>query len=585
MVLENINSPEDVKKLSLEELNLLGGEMREALLHRLSNHGGHFGPNFGMVEATIALHYVFNSPEDKIVFDVSHQSYPHKMLTGRKEAYLDPEKYDDVSGYSEPSESAHDHFVIGHTSTSVSLAGGLAKGRDLKGEKGNVIAVIGDGSLSGGEAFEGLDYAGELDTNFIIVVNDNQMSIAENHGGLYRNLQELRESQGTCPCNFFKAMGLDYLYVDQGNDIRSLISAFQKVKDIDHPVVVHINTLKGKGYRPAEEHKEPWHYCAPFDIATGEPKHKSDDGEDYGTLTADYLLAKMKEDRRVVGITAGTPTIMGFTEDRRLAAGRQFVDVGIAEEHAVALASGIAKAGGKPVFGVCSSFIQRAYDQLSQDLCINNNPATLLVFWSSLSAMNDITHLCFFDIPLIGNIPNMVYLAPTCKEEYFAMLEWSLRQDSHPVAIRVPALGLTHADREIATDYSELNRYEMVKKGTKVALLALGSFFQLGESVANILKEKAGIEATLVNPRYITGTDDTLLDTLKTDHALVATLEDGILDGGFGEKIARYYGTSPIKVLNFGARKEFVDRFDVTVFLRDNHLTAEQIAEDILAQL
>ena len=585
MVLENINSPEDGKKLSLEELNLLGGEMREALLHRLSNHGGHFGPNFGMVEATIALHYVFNSPEDKIVFDVSHQSYPHKMLTGRKEAYLDPEKYDDVSGYSEPSESAHDHFVIGHTSTSVSLAGGLAKGRDLKGEKGNVIAVIGDGSLSGGEAFEGLDYAGELDTNFIIVVNDNQMSIAENHGGLYRNLQELRESQGTCPCNFFKAMGLDYLYVDQGNDIRSLISAFQKVKDIDHPVVVHINTLKGKGYRPAEEHKEPWHYCAPFDIATGEPKHKSDDGEDYGTLTADYLLAKMKEDRRVVGITAGTPTIMGFTEDRRLAAGRQFVDVGIAEEHAVALASGIAKAGGKPVFGVCSSFIQRAYDQLSQDLCINNNPATLLVFWSSLSAMNDITHLCFFDIPLIGNIPNMVYLAPTCKEEYFAMLEWSLRQDSHPVAIRVPALGLTHADREIATDYSELNRYEMVKKGTKVALLALGSFFPLGESVAHILKEKAGIEATLVNPRYITGTDDTLLDTLKTDHALVATLEDGILDGGFGEKIARYYGTSPIKVLNFGARKEFVDRFDVTVFLRDNHLTAEQIAEDILAQL
>ena len=360
MILENINSPEDVKKLSREELNLLSGEIREALLHRLSDHGGHFGPNFGMVEATIALHYVFNSPEDKIVFDVSHQSYPHKMLTGRKDAYLYPEKYDDVSGYSEPSESAHDHFVIGHTSTSVSLAGGLAKGRDLKGEKGNVIAVIGDGSLSGGEAFEGLDYAGELGTNFIIVVNDNQMSIAENHGGLYRNLQELRESQGTCPCNFFKAMGLDYLYVDQGNDIGSLISAFQKVKDIDHPVVVHINTLKGKGYRPAEEHKEPWHYCAPFVIETGEPRHKPEGGEDYGTLTADYLLKKMKEDRRVVGITAGTPTVMGFTEDKRQAAGYQFVDVGIAEEHAVALASGIAKAGGKPVIGLSRTFIQRA---------------------------------------------------------------------------------------------------------------------------------------------------------------------------------------------------------------------------------
>lgn len=585
MILENINSPEDVKKLSREELNLLSGEIREALLHRLSDHGGHFGPNFGMVEATIALHYVFNSPEDKIVFDVSHQSYPHKMLTGRKDAYLYPEKYDDVSGYSEPSESAHDHFVIGHTSTSVSLAGGLAKGRDLKGEKGNVIAVIGDGSLSGGEAFEGLDYAGELGTNFIIVVNDNQMSIAENHGGLYRNLQELRESQGTCPCNFFKAMGLDYLYVDQGNDIGSLISAFQKVKDIDHPVVVHINTLKGKGYRPAEEHKEPWHYCAPFVIETGDPRHKPEGGEDYGTLTADYLLKKMKEDRRVVGITAGTPTVMGFTEDKRQAAGYQFVDVGIAEEHAVALASGIAKAGGKPVFGVYSTFIQRAYDQLSQDLCINRNPATLLVFWGSLSAMNDVTHLCFFDIPLISNIPNMIYLAPTCKEEYFAMLEWSLHQNEHPVAIRVPANGVIHANRKIDTDYGQLNRYEVVRKGTKVALLALGSFFPLGESAAQILKERAGIEATLINPRYITGTDATLLDALKTDHVLVATLEDGVLDGGFGEKIARYYGTSPMKVLNFGARKEFVDRFDVTAFLRDNHLTAEQIAEDILAQL
>ena len=294
MVLENINSPEDVKKLSLEELNLLGGEMREALLHRLSNHGGHFGPNFGMVEATIALHYVFNSPEDKIVFDVSHQSYPHKMLTGRKEAYLDPEKYDDVSGYSEPSESAHDHFVIGHTSTSVSLAGGLAKGRDLKGEKGNVIAVIGDGSLSGGEAFEGLDYAGELDTNFIIVVNDNQMSIAENHGGLYRNLQQLRETEGQAPCNYFKAMGYDYLYVKDGNDVEQLIEAFREVKDKKHPVVVHINTLKGKGYKLAEEQKERFHYSVPFDLETGNLTGEPGKGEDYADLTAGYLLQEMK---------------------------------------------------------------------------------------------------------------------------------------------------------------------------------------------------------------------------------------------------------------------------------------------------
>ena len=584
MYLENIYSPTDVKKLSFKELNELSNEIRVSLLQKLSGHGGHFGPNFGMVEATIALHYVFNSPKDKIVFDVSHQSYVHKMLTGRKDAFLYPAEYDNVSGYSEPQESEHDFFIIGHTSTSVSLASGLAKGRDLTGGNENIIAVIGDGSLSGGEAFEGLDFVAELDTNMIIIVNDNQMSIAENHGGLYKNLKELRDSNGQCECNFFKAMGLDYMYVNDGNNVEALIEAFSKVKDIQHPIVVHINTLKGKGYARAEQDKETYHWRVPFNIETGEAKI-NDEGEDYSEVTAQYLLKKMKEDSRVVTITSGTPAVLGFTPDRRQEAGKQFVDVGIAEEHAVALASGIAKVGGKPVYGVYSTFIQRSYDQLSQDLCINNDPATLLVFWGSLSTMNDVTHLCFFDIPLISNIPNMVYLAPTCKEEYFAMLEWSLRQDSHPVAIRVPALGLTHADREIATDYSELNRYEMVKKGTKVALLALGSFFPLGESVAHILKEKAGIEATLVNPRYITGTDDTLLDTLKTDHALVATLEDGILDGGFGEKIARYYGTSPMKVLNFGARKEFVDRFDVAAFLRDNHLTAEQIAEDILAQL
>ena len=427
------------------------------------------------------------------------------------------------------------------------------------------------------EAFEGLDYAGELGTNFIIVVNDNQMSIAENHGGLYRNLQELRESQGTCPCNFFKAMGLDYLYVDQGNDIGSLISAFQKVKDIDHPVV------KGKGYRPAEEHKEPWHYCAPFVIETGEPRHKPEGGEDYGTLTADYLLKKMKEDSRVVTITSGTPAVLGFTPDRRKEAGKQFVDVGIAEEHAVALASGIAANGGKPVYGVYSTFIQRSYDQLSQDLCINNNPAVLLVFWGTLSGMNDVTHLCFFDIPLISNIPNMVYLAPTCKEEYLAMLEWSIRQNEYPVAIRVPATDVITCGEPVETDYSVLNRYKVTHRGAKVAILALGSFYGLGQSVASLLKEKANIDATLINPRYITGVDNELMDELKADHELVITLEDGVLDGGFGEKIARYYGATNMKVLNFGAKKEFVDRYDIQEFLRANHLTDEQIVEDITA--
>lgn len=585
MYLEKINSPADVKKLSVAEMNELSHEIRQVLLQKLSAHGGHFGPNFGMVEATIALHYVFHSPEDKMVFDVSHQSYVHKMLTGRKDAFLHAEQYDEVSGYSEPMESVYDHFVMGHTSTSVSLAGGLVKGRDLTGKGGNVIAVIGDGSLSGGEALEGLDYAAELGTNFIIIVNDNQMSIAENHGGLYRNLQELRESNGQCPCNLFRAMGLDYLYVNEGNNVEALIKAFQQVKDIDHPVVVHINTLKGKGYVPAEKDKETYHWTMPFNPETGVVFHPSEEPQDYADLTARYLLQRMQEDRRIVAISAGTPTVMGFTPDRRKVAGKQFVDVGIAEEHAVALASGIAKNGGKPLFGVYSTFIQRAYDQISQDLCINRNPAVLLVFWGSLSAMNDVTHLCFFDIPLLSNIPNLVYLAPTCREEYMAMLEWSIRQNEHPVAIRVPATELAYGYRPVDADYSQLNRYQTVRKGSRVAILGLGSFFGLAEETAALLKEQKGIEATLINPRYITGVDEALMEELKADHELVVTLEDGVLDGGFGEKIARYFGCSPMKVLNFGARKEFVDRFDVQEFLEKNHLTAPQIAADILQQL
>lgn len=585
MYIETIHSPSDIKKLSMKELHVLSEEIRQVLLKKLSEHGGHFGPNFGMVEATIALHYVFNSPQDKIVYDVSHQSYVHKILTGRKEAFLNPEQYDEVSGYSEPQESEHDFFVIGHTSTSVSLAGGLAKGRDLKGGKENIIAVIGDGSLSGGEAFEGLDYAAELNSNLIIVVNDNQMSIAENHGGLYRNLQVLRESEGQCECNFFKAMGLDYRYVKDGNNVEQLIEAFAAVKDSNHPVVVHINTVKGKGYLFAEQNKEGFHYCIPFNVETGQTWTDFSEEEDYATLTADYLLKKMKEDPRIVGITSGTPTVMGFTPEKRAEAGKQFVDVGIAEEHAVALASGIAAAGGKPVYGVYSTFIQRAYDQLSQDLCINNNPAVLLVFWGSLSSMNDVTHLCFFDIPVVSNIPNMVYLAPTCKEEYMAMLEWSLRQNEHPVAIRVPANGVITKGEVADSDYSLLNHYQVVRKGEKVAILALGSFFQLGEEVADLFKTKSGIEATLINPRYITGLDNELLEELKENHSLVVTLEDGVLDGGFGEKIARYYGPSDMKVLNYGARKEFVDRFDIEELLRNNRLTKQQITEDILRKL
>lgn len=579
MYLENINEPSDVKKLTIEEMNKLAAEMRDALLKRASIHGGHFGPNFGMVEATIALHYVFESPKDKMVYDVSHQTYPHKMLTGRKDAYLYEEHYDDVSGYSNPHESEHDFFNVGHTSTSVSLACGLAKARDLKGEKGNVIAVIGDGSLSGGEALEGLDFASELKSNLIIVVNDNDMSIAENHGGLYDNLKLLRETDGKAECNFFRAMGLDYVYVGNGNDIGALIDAFRSVKDAGKPVVVHIVTLKGKGYKPAEEDKETWHWHMPFDIKTGKPLMDFD-GEDYSSVTAEYLLDKMKKDKSVVAITSATPTVMGFTADKRHEAGSQFVDVGIAEETAVALASGIAAGGGKPVYGVYSSFIQRTYDQLSQDLCINNNPATIIVYAASVYGMNDVTHLGIYDIPMISNIPNLVYLAPTTKEEYLAMLEWSIEQNEHPVAIRVPGGEMISDGKKIDKDFSVLNRYEITGKGSKIAIIGLGSFYGLACKAAKEIESRTGVKATLINPYYITGTDDELLESLKADHDVVITLEDGVLDGGFGEKIARFYGNSDVKVLNYGLKKEFLDRYDVNEVLKENHLTPEQIAED-----
>lgn len=579
MYIEKINGPEDVKKLNIEEMTALAEEMRHALLKRASIHGGHFGPNFGMVEAIIALHYVFESPKDKMVFDVSHQTYPHKMLTGRKDAYLYEEHYDDVTGYSCPQESEHDHFTVGHTSTSVSLACGLAKARDLRGESANVIAIIGDGSLSGGEALEGMDFAAELDSNMIIVVNDNDMSIAENHGGLYSNLKLLRETNGQAECNLFKAMGLDYVYVDHGNDLRELIGAFKQVKDSKKPVVVHINTLKGKGYKPAEEHKEEWHWHLPFDIETG--KSHFPEVEDYSSVTCEYLIEKMKQDPTVVTITSGTPTILGFTQEKRKQAGRQFVDVGIAEETAVALASGIAKGGGKPVYGVYSSFIQRTYDQISQDLCIDGNPATIVVYTGSVFGMTDVTHLGLQDIPMLSNIPGLVYLAPATKEEYLSMLDWSVEQKEMPVAIKLPGGDMISDGREVKKDWSQLNTYEVTEKGSKIALIGLGTFYFLALQTAEML-EKKGIHATVINPYYITGLDKGLLEKLKADHDTVVTLEDGILNGGFGEKIARFYGSSDMKVYNYGLKKEFLDRYDVNEVLKENHLTAEQIVNDVL---
>lgn len=577
MLLEKIQSPKDVKVLSMPQLHELAQEIRDGILNRDSNIGGHVGPNLGIVETTIAMHYVFNCPEDKFVFDVSHQSYPHKMLTGRAFGYYDNNRFQEISGYSSPAESPeYDQFELGHTSTSISLASGLQKARDIKGTKENIVVLIGDGSLSGGEALEGLDEVGELGTGIIIIVNDNEMSIAENHGGLYKNLALLRETNGKAECNLFRAMGLDYKYVADGNDVETLIKTFQEVKDIDHPIVVHIHTEKGKGYAPAEQNKEPWHWSMPFDIETGKPKVEGG-GEDYGNMTAEYLLEEMKKDKQLVAVTSGTPTVAGFFKARREEAGAQHVDVGIAEEQAVAMISGMAKGGIRPVYNVYSTFIQRTYDQIAQDLCINGNPAVINVFCASLYGMNDITHIGFYDIPMLSNIPNLVYLAPTCWEEYKAMMAWGIQQTSHPVAIRVPGGAVTHSDELFDEDYSELNRFKMTHKGSKVAIVALGAFYGLGKQVAALLKEQKGIDATLINPRYITGLDEEMLESLKANHEKVITLEDGALEGGFGEKIARFYGDSDMKTLCFGIKKGLYDRYDYQQLAKDNELTPEQI--------
>ena len=585
MYIENIKSPADLKQLNIEALKVVADETRQAVLNRVSKHGGHVGPNLGFVEATVALHYVFDTPKDKLVFDVSHQSYPHKVLTGRASGFLgNLDEMNAISGYSSPTECPeYDNFEVGHTSTSVSLATGLQKARDIKGTKENIIAVIGDGSLSGGEAFEGFDEASELGTGIIIVVNDNEMSIAEPHGGIYKNLRDLRESNGQCNHNWFKAWGFEYKYLEEGNDVEKLIEVFRSVKDTNEPTVVHIHTEKGHGFIPAVENKEAWHYGMPFNKEDGSRPERPTT-ESYEQLLSDWLLKEMKQDKTLIAVTAGTPSAAGFTPEKRKEAGAQHVDVGIAEEQAVAMISGMAKGGLRPVWTVFSTFIQRTYDQIAQDLCINANPAVINVTWGGTASMNDITHICLFDIPMLCSIPGLIYLAPTTCEEYFSMLRWAILQDKKPIAIRIPSNGVHHTTENVDTEYAYEAKYKVTQKGEKVAIIAAGSFYQKGENVFRLLAEK-GIKATLINPRYLNEVDRETLDSLKGSHKLVVTLEDGSKDGGFGERIAAYYGTSEMKVLVGGIKKDLYDRFDLQQLLSDNRLLDEQIVEDVVSIL
>lgn len=594
MYIEKIQSPADLKGMDIATLNIVADEVRRAVLNRVSKHGGHVGPNLGFVEATVALHYVFNAPEDKFVFDVSHQCYPHKVLTGRAAGFLgNVDDMNAISGYSSLAECPeYDNFEVGHTSTSISLATGLQKARDVKGTKENIIAIIGDGSLSGGEAFEGLDEASELGTGIIIVVNDNEMSIAENYGGIYKNLRALRESHGECEHNWFKAWGFEYKYLEEGNDIERLIEVFRSVKDTDRPTVVHIHTEKGHGYAPAVNDKEAWHWGMPFNLDDGSRPVRNADGtmpevkpcETYPELFSDWMLSEMKNDKTLIAVTAGTPTAAGFTADKRKQAGSQHLDMGIAEEQAVAMISGMAKGGLRPVWTVYSTFIQRTYDQIAQDLCINSNPAVINVVGGGVNSMNDITHICLFDIPMLCSIPGLIYLAPTTCEEYFAMMRWAILQDKKPIAIRVPSNGVVHTTEKVDEEYCYESKYKVMHEGSKVAIIAAGSFYQKGENVARMLADK-GIDATLINPRYLNEVDAEALESLKMNHKLVVTLEDGCKDGGFGERIASYYGTSDMKVLVCGVKKGLYDRYDVEQLLKNNRLLDEQIVSDVVANV
>ena len=579
-MLNKINSPEDVKKLNLEELNKLAEDIRDGLFNRLTKIGGHFGPNFGIVETEIAMHYVFNSPVDKFVFDVSHQSYPHKMLTGRKAGYIDDEHFKDDSGYTNPEESEHDFFNVGHTSTSISLATGLAKARDLMGKKENVIALIGDGSLSGGEALEGLNVAGsELNSNLIIIVNDNQQSISETHGGIYKNLKELRDTNGTSQNNMFKAIGLDYIYEENGNDIGAMIKVFEKVKDIDHPIVVHINTQKGKGYKLAEENKENWHWTVPFDKETGLPTIDFGAGESYTGIAREYILNKAKKDKEFMVITPNMPGSFALNENDRNELGNQFVDVGIAEEQSVAMAAGVAKEGAKPLVITNVTFMQRTYDQISHDVCINNSPVTMLLNYSAFDGLTDVTHLGIFGLSAFSNIPNLVVLCPSSKEELLNMLEWSIEQKEHPVMILLP--GNEVAYRESDKEYNTINKFKVEQSGEKVAIIALGDFYQRGEKVSKEIEKSLGFKPTLINPRFASGIDNELLDSLKANHKLIVTLEDGILEGGFGQKVASYLGDSDIKVKNYGLQKKFYDRYNPEELLKEEKMDISSIIDYI----
>ncbi|MEY8443286.1 1-deoxy-D-xylulose-5-phosphate synthase [Lactococcus ileimucosae] len=577
-ILDKVKIPADIKNLSRSELTELAADIRKAVLNKVSKIGGHTGPNLGVVELTIALHKVFHSPVDKFVWDVSHQTYPHKILTGRKHGFEDGH-FHEITGYTSQEESEHDFFTVGHTSTSVANALGLAKARDLTDGQGSIIAVLGDGSLSGGLALEAISNAGAYEHNFILILNDNQMSIAENHGGIYKGLAELRETNGQSPNNMFKAFGLDYKYLAEGNNLDALIALFEEVKDITHPIVLHINTEKGHGYQPAIDMKEAFHWRSPFNLEDGTLKN-SRETKNYTRIILDYMEEKVSEGMPLVAVNGGIPMINNLKEFAEKHP-ENYVDAGIAEQYVTTFGGAVAAGGARAMIFHSSTFMQRAYDQFLHDLAINKEPAVVIVKSASISG-SDKTHQGSFAIGMLSNIPDLVYLAPTSEEELIAMLDWSLTQKESPVILQIPEHGVESRPSSLI-DFSKA-QYDIVRKGTEVAILALGGLFSHGQKVRDAL-EKLDIKATLINPLFVADLDKEILEKLTADHRVFVTIEDGVVDGGFGQKVAGYLGKFGVKTLNYGAAKEFNDSVAMKELYDRYHLTPELMVADILEAL
>lgn len=570
-LLNKVSGPKDLKKLAIPEMEELATEIRTLILEKDAAKGGHLGPDLGIVEASIAYHYVFNAPKDKIVWDVSHQTYPHKMLTGRALAWLDPEHYEDVTPYTNPDESPYDYYAVGHTSTSIALATGMAKARDLMGEHENIMALIGDGSMTGGLAYEGLNNAAIEPHNLVVVVNDNQMSIDDNVGGLVTALKKLRDSNGETKENPFTAMGFDYRYIADGNDIKSMIEAFKSVKDVDHPILLHINTLKGKGYQPAIDNEEAHHWVMPFDLKTDKSTVPAPKGPSATSVAMDVMKEHIENGEKIMAINAAIPGVFGLDEIKDKYP-ENYHDVGIAEQESVAFAAGMAKEGAIPALFENSTFLQRAFDQLSHDVAANDLPVVMMVAGGGISGTSK-THLGVFDQVMISNLPNWIYLAPTTLAEEKDMMEWAIKQRKHPVAIKMPTKKVPVGE-EVKRDYTEI-KYD-IKPGKDIAVLALGDMYNmLGKEVA----EKLG--ASLVNPISANILDKEALDKLADENKIIITLEDNLLDGGFGEKVASYLGNKHVKVLNYGQKRVYTDQIPLNIILKNNRMTVDQIVEDV----